>query len=156
MTSNKKTLDLAKEIRFATRNRKILEPGLEKSLAENSGVLNDFFSVEMVEIILNDGKKEDRPLVYCNDLKNLLNCIKEFRDLKYFHLKVGIDGGRGFLKLTLSIQSLIESRDETKTERNHRRRFKSEELSLSKFKDSSVKKIFILGIVPLHRNYMKT
>lgn len=102
MTSYKKTLDLAKEIRFATKNRKAIEPGLEKKLVENSEILNNFFSVEMVEIELNDGNKETRPLVYCNKLNDCLNFIKKYRNLQYFHLKTGIDwtGGLGFLKLT--------------------------------------------------------
>lgn len=58
------------------------------------------------------------------------------------HLKFGTDGGGGFLKITLSIQNLNEAAKGTQ------RQFYRDGIAAKRFKDSGVKQLFLLGLVP--------
>lgn len=69
--------------------------------------------------------------------------MKEKRSISDVHLKLGIDGGGGFLKVCLSVQASII--DNTSSERKRTRYIDG--ISIKKFKDSGVKKIFILAAV---------
>lgn len=141
MTSRNKTLCLAREIRKITQNRKAIAPCLEKSLLQKSKLLDNFFSAIEIDIELSDKSIEKRSFVYCNSLINFIEYVKKIRYLDNVHVKIGIDGGRGFLKLTLSLQC-TSATDTTQSDN------KSNGLESKKYKDSGVKKIFILGIVP--------
>ena len=49
--------------------------------------------------------KKDTPTVYCNDIKELVAMVLHHRsqETNDFDIKLGVDGGQGFLKVTLSI-----------------------------------------------------
>lgn len=78
-------------------------------------------------------KHANTPVVYCTDVPNLIERVKlarKFEEGDEILIKVGIDGGGGFLKITLSILSL-----------NHAQ-------SPDSFKESGVKRLLILALVP--------
>lgn len=52
-------------------------------------------------------------VAYCENVTTVIKYIKEERNVTYTHLKLGINGGRGFLKICLSVQS-------TDLEHNHK------------------------------------
>ena len=73
-------------------------------------------------------------MVYCNDLKILIDLIKRERglnDLSTF-VRIGIDGGGGFIKVCLSVFDPTNIRSKEN----------------NSFVDSGVRKAFIIGIVP--------
>jgi len=75
--------------------------------------------------------------------------VREYRSDDEIALKIGADGGGGFLKICLNIQ--IQSQSPS----NGRKRMKlSDGVASKTLKDSGVKKLFILAIVPnVEENY---
>ena len=74
-------------------------------------------------------------------MKSLIEDVKIKRKVTESHLKFGIDGGRGFLKIVLSIQQINED-----TESNNAKISSSS--FQYKFKDSGVKKLILLAVAP--------
>lgn len=142
--SQNKTMEIASMIRVATGSRPIIEPGLKKKLKYAIHCLDPFFEVKDFEFIkikadvISDAKQA---AVYCKDLNGLLEYVKEKRNAGEVHLKFGIDGGKDFLKICLSIQStadFIEFENNRQTYENG--------VFAKKFSDSGVKKLFILAL----------
>ena len=79
----------------------------------------------------------DKHVVLCNDLDGLIDKVIRCRNLHEDNtlICIGIDGGGGFLKICLSIFDLNEPSSSTKT-------------LAKKFKDSGVKKVFIIAVTP--------
>ena len=61
--SGRKTAELAKNLRCATKNRKVVEPGLENVLKERIHKLDEIFSIK---------EDSNMPIVFCN---NVSGCI---------------------------------------------------------------------------------
>lgn len=142
--STRETLVLASDIRKASQSRQIIEPCLKEKLYEKHHSLDDFFTLcSDATFFLTSASQEKvtKPVVYCNDLIALIDHIKCHRDLDDDCLvRIGIDGGGGFIKVCLSIfnESNVHS---------------DQRLSKS-FSDAGVKKAFIIGIVPeIPENY---
>lgn len=84
-------------------------------------------------------KKLERTVVYCNNLTGLLDFIwieRQYTD--DMHIKVGIDGGGGFVKICLSFNSQRFGDTDSKP------KF----LNDLKYSDAGMKKCIIIGIVP--------
>jgi hypothetical protein len=85
--------------------RKMVEPGLRETLGREKSKLDPFFSADLIQFKDNDGNPMQRPLVFCS---NTVDFIRELMDLREmaagdFKLKVGLDKGRGHLKMILSM-----------------------------------------------------
>jgi hypothetical protein len=142
--SQKTTCGIASAIRVATKKRKAVEPNLQKKLSIKIHSLDKYFSIlkiDFVKIKCGDSADADELVVYCKDLNGLIQYVKQERQSSEVHLKFGIDGGGGFLKICLSIQSTNNN------EKSGSCRQKYEEgIAAKRFKDTGVKKIFILGL----------
>lgn len=134
--STRKTHMLATNIRQATGSQKSLEGGLKKSLYEIHHQLDNNFQLVRVPYITEDNNKFDEWSVVVKDLEQFIEFVIEHRGLSSESalIKVGIDGGGGFLKICLSIFDMSLTADAS-----HR----------ALFKDSGVKKCFIIGIAPI-------
>ena len=110
------TKKLAGHIRAGTRNRKAVESGLAEALTERNNLLDDLFTSETVLVENKDGEGEEKTLIYCNDVSQLVLSLLESRGLEQTKTdaKLGLDKGRGSLKLTLS---LMEKEERMKTGR---------------------------------------
>ena len=142
--STRETLTLASDIRKASNSRRIIEPGLKEKLFDKYHSLDDFFMLcSNATFFLSPSSQEKitKPVVYCNDLTALIAHVKCQRGLDDdCFVRIGIDGGGGFIKVCVSIF------DESNVRTDHR-------LSKS-FSDSGVKKAIIIGIVPeIPENY---
>ena len=88
--------------------------------------------------------------MYCKNVASLISYIKEKRQNPNVHLKFGIDGGRGFLKICLSVQdtSINANSRITKpsSEKFKRLKYNDNAGNNDTFKDSGLNKIFILAI----------
>lgn len=149
--SQKTTCQIAAAIRVATRNRKSIESNLKKKLSTVAHSVDKYFTAREVQfesIKGNISTNSDEILVYCKDLDGFIQHVKDERGVSECHLKLGIDGGGGFLKICLSLQSTDEV-----ISTNYRSKY-CDGIAAKRFKDSGVKKIFIIGLVQsLQENY---
>lgn len=142
--SQNKTLELAKALRVATKNSKSIEPNLKEKLSEKSHCLDKYFDAKMFNFVYTKGKQTTaatETVAYCIDTKGLIEHLAKKRSVSNFHLKFGIDGGGGFLKVCLSIQSNNSHLSNEK----HRQKYE-DGICAKKFKDSGVNKLMILGL----------
>lgn len=146
--SDNAILGIATDLRVGTSSRKIVEPGLKISLYKKNHGLDQFFDLKKTTFIKTQQKVEtciEKTVVYCKDVKGLIAHVIEKRKIRDVHLKFGIDGGREYLKLCAVIQSV--NTDEVDDTNDERQRQKLKDGVRKKdFKDSGVKKLFILAI----------
>ncbi|KAJ6646662.1 Helicase required for RNAi-mediated heterochromatin assembly 1, partial [Pseudolycoriella hygida] len=107
--------------------------------------------LNFINIKANKLTDAPRYAVYCNNLSGLIKYVLEQRQVTQFHLKIGIDSGGGSLKVSLSIQSTEE--DELAMDRSKRQSY-DDSIASKRFRDSGVKKLFIIGIAEtVQENY---
>lgn len=140
--STNQAIELGKNIRSVTHNRKAIENNLSQKLASISHVLDTFFESTKLSFgkSSSGGKKEtiERSVVFCNDLNRLIHFVWQKRNYTdETHVKLGIDGGGGFLKLCLSFSNPVATG-----------------LKVRKNSDYGVKKIIVIAIAPdVQENY---
>lgn len=148
--SQNQTPNLAAMIRVSSKSRKPIEPNLKQTLVRNGHRFNNFFEVKTFDfqsIKANKITDVTSVVVYCNNLKDFIEYVKQQRKVSDVHLKFGVDGGGGFFKVCLSIQS-------TNTEDKKRVRNRYEDgVAAKAFLDTGVKKLFIIGITQCQENY---
>lgn len=141
--SANKTLSLARELRYGSKNRKAIEPGLKAALAKNNMTADKMFTV-VTEKFTSKEEVFDADVVICNDIRSVLETCISKRDLQFTKLnfKIGIDGGGGFLKVCLNI---LEEDNMFAQAKKKRRLFDDVKES---HKDSSVQKLIIIALAP--------
>ena len=135
-----KTKELAAELRVALQDRRALEPGLEQALVEKNHILDDLFTKESVLVNNKAGNQEEKTLVYCTNLDELIRRLVESRELdeETMTVKIGLDGGQGSLKVCLSVVTKEENME------TGRRRF-SEGVANKENKLGSVHRLIVLA-----------
>ena len=141
--SNTQTRILAQDLRMATGSRKAIERGFSKEVTENSHKLDEYFEEIKINYTRVDKQTKvsenfEQVTVVCKDLSKLVDLVVEERslqDAKSLLVKIGMDGGGGFLKFCLGVFDIDN--------------LVSRKTGISKkFKDSGVKKIFLVATVP--------
>ena len=96
--SGRSTIEIARTLRSASKNRKIIKPGLKDVMSKEIHKLDSVFSTDKL-------RDSQIPLVYCNNITKCLEIIESERDicLGDAELKIGIDVGGGFLKVCLNV-----------------------------------------------------
>ena len=135
-----------------------LEPYFDKLLVKKGHELDEFFDVttvqfEAMEVDENTGKKvkcmSEKTLVYCKDVEALVLHIKEKRgfsaDDENIFFKIGLDSGRGFLKICMTMQQMPTQKHDSDSDSDPM--IEVERPTKNKFKDSGVKRLIILGLV---------
>ena len=154
--SYNQTLKLAAHIRSSTKSRTSVEVGLKQKLFEKHHQLDYMFNVsEDVEYLtLNQNKVVERkikPTVFCTDVNALFEYVIGKRgQIENDNLccKICLDGGGGFLKICLSIFNTTDD-----FPKQQRRKY-TDEIAAPAFRDTGVKKLFILAIAPeVQENY---
>ena len=147
--SNKGTKILSRDIRIVTGSRKSVESDIRKKLHDVYHQLDEFFELRQLVYRFEDKdskliKHHEQPTVVCTDLPGLISKIIETRQIEENKslIKISIDGGGGFLKVCLSIFDIDNPYQNTSSS------------SMSKrVKDSGVKRVFVIGIVPKVSEY---
>lgn len=96
-------------------------------------------------------RKIFEPIILCKDLNGFLEFVRKDRGVRgsETHLKFGVDGGGGSLKICLSIQS---TNNDYVTD--SKRRKYTDNIVSKQFRDSGVKKLFILALTEaIQENY---
>lgn len=124
-SSNQQLIQWAHIIRHVAKDRKIIEPGLQQALIARNKKFQEFFDVKQFAVKRDEdgnptkdekgNEHQGRAGVFCNDIPGFVKAVLEERaktlnDLKM--MKVGIDGGRGSLKVC----STLIFNDENETE----------------------------------------
>lgn len=139
---------IATALRVATNDRKLFEPNLKQKVKNLNHTLDSYFSVKECNVTKSKNNQittTSEIFVFCNNVNELIDFVKEKREVDEVHLKIGIDSGGGFIKVCLSIQSstIIESDIESiKCRQKY-----SDGPVAKNFKDSGVKKLLLLGII---------
>ena len=108
--SSVKTKELAHMIRVGQNNRQAVQSGLAEALVESNNRLEDLFTAEEIHMVNKKDEEELKTLVYCNDVSQLVIRLLQHRglDQSTADIKLGLDGGQGSLKVTLSIMDKDE------------------------------------------------
>ena len=128
-------------MRVATKNRKLFEPNLTISLRKRNIQLKDFFEIKEFNL-LKKSNNVTKAVAYCKNVDKFIEYLLEKRNLSEAHLKFGVDSGHGFLKVCLSLQANVYQNIEI----NQKRSKYSEGVCPNDFKDTSLKKLFVLAI----------
>ena len=147
--STRQVHTLAQDMRMASGSRQCIETGLKDKLYNKNHQLDDFFEERILSFKAE--KKETKSMekisqhvVVCNDLTSLTDKIIEEWELdsETTLIRIGMDGGQGFVKFCLSVFELNANEN---TEKN---------ALAEKFKDLGVKKAMIITVVPdIPENY---
>jgi hypothetical protein len=143
--SQNETIRVASVLRSAAKKRNLIEPKLREKLSTNLHCVDKYFDVKSFDFTIVKADQVStvrKEVVYCKDLNGLIKFVKDERKVLEVHLKFGIDGGGGFLKLNLSIQSTVDQSIKS----SNRQRYK-DGVAFKTFRDTGVKRLFILGIV---------
>jgi hypothetical protein len=136
--SDNETLKLTTHLRRASVRS--IAPNLKAKLTEKNYELAPFFEkLSNVSFSAKGSNNVLRSVVYCKNVEELVKLVVDKRALsRYYNIKIGIDGGGGFLKVCVNVIDKINVLDERNNSSN----------------DSGVKKLIILGIVcDIEENY---
>ena len=149
--SNTQVLTLAEDLRASAGSRQLIEGRLREKLRGINRQLGDLFESKVCTFAKEDLKHKSRDnfeqhVVICNDLNALIDTMIETRGIKEDDMlvRIGLDGGGGFMKICLSVFDMNCAQN-----REYGKRLEE------KFKDSGVKKVMIIAIVPeIQGNYV--
>ena len=139
--STRKTLCLAKHIRSASQIP--VESHLQQHLYEQDHMVDSFFETRRLLFFKKEKneikERSHRWVVLCKNVQSFIDWIfsKRHQENEETLIKIGVDGGGQFLKFVLSVIPLSEDVHKNPA-----------------FKYSSVKRLFLLAIVPnVQENY---
>ena len=144
-------------------NRKIIEKGMQEKLTERNKKLEEFFEVEEHDFEMKDRNSDliyhkKKPIVFCKDKEQFIAFVAHWRRVKNPLLKIMIDGGGSFLKVSLSVIDVaVRFEEESRVNTDFLMEEVKNEKKRSSYKDgvapkanldTSVKKVFVLAIAP--------
>lgn len=101
--SGRQTSHLAKTIRQSNR-RSSVEPYMREYLRDSDHILDDHFHSIYLDFIDSRNARIQRPVILCKNVQIFIDDVISRRQVVTDHLiKIGIDGGKGFLKINLQI-----------------------------------------------------
>lgn len=151
--STNQTKTLTKHIRSALGTRKATEPYIRENLLLKSHQLDALFCCENRDFDCSSGKSftsaSNSPIVFCtalNELRDRVVLCRQFLQ-NDFDCIIGVDSGGGFLKVCLTIRSASANTNAGNGDTTGRSTL-SEGVAAKSLRDTSVKKLFIIAIVP--------
>lgn len=145
--SSNQTLAIARLFRTGAKPRKLFEPGLKEKLSVFNHRLDAYFEAHETEFTHTKANRQTvskTSFIICNDVQKLTQLVQNKREYINPHLKFGIDGGGGFLKITLSLQNMLDLHEESSRERQSYK----DGIASKEFSDAGVKKLLLLGLAP--------
>ncbi len=157
--SDKALREQARVLRQATGNRLAVQPGLAKAMSERGKKLAPFFETRKKTFKIRDeqGKLQpvEKDIVVVKNPKEFVDFVRTERDRENIRVKVGIDGGGGFLKACMGIIS-DESRSPTSSPVAKK---PPVPIGGERFKETGVKKLMVVGIgqgIPENHENLRT
>ena len=107
--SGRQTSHLAKTIRQSNR-RSSVEPYMREYLRDNDHILDDHFYSICLDFIDSRNDRIQRPTILCKNVQIFIDEVISRRQVIADHLiKIGIDGGKGFLKICRAVGFVVRS-----------------------------------------------
>ena len=143
------TKALGKHIRSAFGSRNSTEPYLREKLQLVSHQVDDIFTYEVHQFDSSASKASSSlPVVYCTDIEALKDRIVTHRHPQggvEVDSVIGLDGGGGFLKICVTFRLPHDPSSESTTVVRSKL---SDGVAERNLKDTSVRKLFVIAIVP--------
>lgn len=112
-----------------------IQHGLQSFLTSSAHELDNFFEVESMFFSTSSGNLTKEYLIFCRSVHGLIAYVKSRRNIQDARILIGIDGGQGSLKIILNMENSYGA-------------------GQSEFRDSGVKRCFILALVEnVQENY---
>ena len=85
--------------------RKSVQSGLRETMVSDKTMFDPFFMADEIQFIDCDNNPLVRPFVYCSDIIGFVSELAQLRGFSVsdLSLKVGVDGGKGHLKMILTM-----------------------------------------------------
>ena len=142
--SNNDILGIASVIRV-NYGRNSVESGLKQALIDLPKKLAPFYSKVKLEVIYKN-KKEERWGIFCTDFAGLVNLLLKERNVQgEYTLRIGMDGGGGFFKVTLNLLKIDLKNKPPSPKSPPPKMFTFDKATA---KDSGEKKLLLIGLVP--------
>lgn len=140
---------ILKELRMKF-GRGVVEPHVREAFVEQKTLFADLFSLSAVEMEFKDRELKVAHMVFCNDVCSFVSRVCALRNVcvEDSELKLGLDDGKGFLKLVLCILS----KDDT-FESAPKRRKRKDGIKKKSLKSAGVRMCFILAAVCCPEKY---
>ncbi len=158
--SDKALKEQARVIRQAMGNRRAVQPGLREAMAERGKKLSPFFETRRKTFQVRDEKGNMKPvekdIVVVKNPTEFVNFVKEERGREKVRVKVGIDGGGGFVKACMGVISDSVPHSPTSSPVAKK---PPTPIGGERFKETGVKKLMIIGIgqgIPENHQNMRT
>ena len=107
---NHQVVTLAEDLRASSGSRKLIESGMKRKLRTKNCQLSDYFEKKVCNFVEVNKKEKTKNnftqnVVVCNDLNGLIDklILERGVDEKNMLIRIGLDGGGGFMKICLSI-----------------------------------------------------
>ena len=143
--STNQTKTLGKHIRSSFGTRSVTEPYIREKLQQKAHQLDNLFTSEFRDFDCTNNASSV-PVIFCCDVEELKNRIVHHRNFQEnFESIIGIDSGGSFLKVCLTARSSSLSQE---SGHDLARSRLSDGVAAKSLKDTSVKKLFILAVVP--------
>ena len=131
--SNRQIYGIAKLVRRYTKTKSSVEPKIKEKIVAQGHIFYQYFNVDSAMFDVKDIKtgskiQAKKWFVHTTNLRTFIQYILGQRNSDAAAFKIGIDGGGGSLKICLNILN-----DDSSCRK--------------KFKDSSVKRLYVIGIV---------
>ena len=117
--SNRKADRLAQDLRAASGSRTIIEKGTAEKTRELNRQLGDYFESRKCNFRYEDTKTKDmqnfeQHTVVCNDIPGLIDKIIISRNIDAGNsiIRIGLDGGGGFVKICMSVFEMPSTNEE--------------------------------------------
>lgn len=133
--SNRQTLAVGQSIRQSTDNRYAIERNLKKAIEDRSNTLLRYFEIQELDFYKKHSVTKvniplKKPAIILKNPAEFIQDIMRMRNIEEQpFIKIGIDGGRKFLKICLNLLS------------------ESNTMYKSRYMESGVKGLFIIAIV---------
>ena len=102
--SNKQIFGVARNMRLKF-GRKVTEPYSREKMTRRNNDIIELFELVTEEFEAESNIMKKYPLVFCKNIPSLVDKALKKRDLHLYevHLKIGIDFGKGHLRVTLTV-----------------------------------------------------
>ena len=117
--SNRKADRLAQDLRAASGSRTIIEKGTAEKTRELNRQLDDYFESRKCNFRYEDTKTKEmrnfeQHTVVCNDIPGLIDKIIISRNIDAGNsiIRIGLDGGGGFVKICMSVFEMPSTNEE--------------------------------------------
>ena len=102
ITRNTKTI--LKNLRLKYGQRAV-KPHIREHLVERKKMFEEFYMAELVEFEDKNGEQVNEALVFCSQIEDFVEFLSALRGENFTDLaqKIGVDSGKGFLKVTLTL-----------------------------------------------------